>query len=100
MDGFVGKVPIFKGLAPEDLKAISTKMVRKTYAADEIIFEQGDVGDAFYIVAGGSCNVLIRPATVISVGDTVECMTDLTFRDREIKKGTLATVDKMDPSRE
>jgi len=100
MKEFLQKVPIFKALPEADLVEIANGMGRKTFAKDEVVFEQGDTGDAFYIVAVGVGNVLVRPSNFVKVGDYVELMSDLTFAGKIVPKGTVARVDKYDASRD
>ncbi|MEM7034771.1 MAG: patatin-like phospholipase family protein [Chloroflexota bacterium] len=46
-------IPIFKELANEDLDLIAKQLKHVSYAKDETIFKQGDLGDGMYIVESG-----------------------------------------------
>ena len=50
-------IPLFEGLATEDLVALASTVVARRYAAGELVFEQGDVGSAMYVVEGGHVNI-------------------------------------------
>mmetsp|Transcript_19465 Transcript_19465/g.48766 ORF Transcript_19465/g.48766 Transcript_19465/m.48766 type:complete len:823 (-) Transcript_19465:925-3393(-) len=97
---FLERVPIFRTLQKDDLAVIAQGMKRHSFKKGECVFAQGDTGDAFYIVAVGQANVLVRPSSFIKVGDFVELLTDLTFAGKIVPKGTTARVDKYDASRD
>lgn len=49
----LGHVPVFAGLAEEDLSAIAELAISRRYAAGEVVFREGDGGDTCYIVRSG-----------------------------------------------
>eukprot|EP00392_Amoebophrya_sp_AT5.2_P003679 g3684.t1 len=88
-------VPLFKRLPESDLPLLAQAMQVKTFAASI-----GDKGDAFYVIQSGEANVLVHETNYLQVGDKVKCLKDLHFGGKKILKGSLATVDKYDASRE
>lgn len=100
MQEFLERVPIFRTLDKSDIEEIANGMGRKSFQKGDTVFEQGETGDAFYVVAVGVANVLVRPSNFIKVNDYVELMSDLTFAGKIVPKGTIARVDKYDPSRD
>lgn len=54
----LGQVPLFAELAPAKLKLLAFTSDRVTYAADETLFRQGDVGDAAYVILQGKAAIL------------------------------------------
>jgi len=50
-------IPMFHELEAEDLRALATSVVERTFEAGAMIFNQGDSGDAMYIVADGDVNI-------------------------------------------
>lgn len=50
-------IPLFEGLADDDLGALAATLIRHPFRAGEMIFAQGDVGRAMYIVAEGHVNI-------------------------------------------
>jgi CRP-like cAMP-binding protein len=50
-------VPLFRGLAEEELAGLAARVVRKRYQRDEVIFGQGAPGNGFYIVARGHVGI-------------------------------------------
>ena len=58
-----------------------------TYYQDERFFDQGDYGDAFYILCEGNANVMIRPQVYPKIGDEVTIVHDLEFGAGAARKG-------------
>lgn len=54
----LAEVPMFEKLAREDVEYLSGRLQQRRYARDEVIFHQGDVGTALFIVRRGE--VVIR----------------------------------------
>jgi len=52
-------IPLFAKLEPSKLKLLAFTAERITYEADQVLFRQGDVGDAAYIIVDGSAKVLV-----------------------------------------
>lgn len=65
------RVNLFKGLAEEHLKLISTKFQRETFPNDTIIFGQGDPTESLYVVLSGSVSIRFKPhdGEVINVSE-------------------------------
>lgn len=53
-------IPLFAKLEPSKLKLLAFTSERITYEADQVLFRQGDVGDAAYIIVDGSAQVLVE----------------------------------------
>lgn len=52
-------IPLFARIEPSKLKLLAFTSERVVFAADEILFRQGDMGDAAYIVIDGEAEVLV-----------------------------------------
>ncbi|HZP67377.1 MAG TPA: DUF1003 domain-containing protein [Rudaea sp.] len=52
-------IPMFEGLADEDLAALSATLETRSFRAGSAIFNQGDAGNAMYIVASGDVNIYL-----------------------------------------
>jgi CRP-like cAMP-binding protein len=50
---FLGTVPIFRKLNQRDLRFLETIVHVRNYRADEIIFEEGDIGSGMYAIRSG-----------------------------------------------
>ncbi len=52
-------VALLDGLSDDDLAALASELVMRTFTAGERIFVQGDIGNAMYIVQDGSINIYL-----------------------------------------
>ncbi|MDA0786219.1 MAG: Crp/Fnr family transcriptional regulator [Proteobacteria bacterium] len=52
-------IPLFAKLEPSKLKLLAFTAERITYEPDQVLFHQGDVGDAAYIIVDGAAKVLV-----------------------------------------
>lgn len=66
------KIPIFANIEPSKLKLLAFTSERLTFAPGQVLFKQGDMGDAAYIIIEGEADVAIDttagPMTVATVG--------------------------------
>src|SRR5438876_5801159 len=54
------RIPFFNGLQDEMLLAIAGKLKREHYARDDIVYEQGGMGIALYLIESGQVAVVSR----------------------------------------
>jgi CRP/FNR family cyclic AMP-dependent transcriptional regulator len=59
---FLRKVPLFQDLGRRDLGHLIQSLLEKTYAEGELLFDEGDIGRALFIVEHGSVELLKRGA--------------------------------------
>jgi uncharacterized membrane protein len=50
-------IPMFEGLGDEDLDALARTLEDRRFTAGQMIFNQGDPGDAMYLIAEGHVNI-------------------------------------------
>jgi HEAT repeat protein len=55
----LGQVPLFRELAPADLKHVAEAAIENSYVDGTVIAEQGDPGDAMHVVVSGEVRILI-----------------------------------------
>ena len=64
-------IPLFANIEPSKLKLLAFTSERLSFDADEVLFEQGDVGDAAYIIVEGQAQVIVTtpsgPMTVATL---------------------------------
>jgi CRP-like cAMP-binding protein len=53
------KIPLFANLEPSKLKLLAFTSERITYDAGQVLFYQGDMGDAAYIIVEGEAEVKV-----------------------------------------
>ena len=67
------QVPLFSGVSAAKLKLLAFTSDRVTYRADEVLFLQGDVGDAAFVILHGRADILVDspkgPIKVAEVGE-------------------------------
>lgn len=73
---FLPNIAIFSDLTQEQRTALKTRLSTRELSAEEILFAQGDPGDALYIVRSGSIEITVRtgpgeevPVTTLYPGD-------------------------------
>ncbi len=67
------QVPLFAGVSPAKLKLLAFTSERVVYRADEVLFAQGDTGDAAFVILSGRAEVLVDgPSGQISVAELHE----------------------------
>lgn len=67
----LAQVPLFRELAPADLKHVAAAVIENSYVDGTVIAEQGDPGDAMHVVVSGEVRVLMggrEPAEVARLG--------------------------------
>lgn len=53
------QVPLFSGVSPAKLKLLAFTSDRVSYRAEEILFLQGDTGDAAFVILHGTADILV-----------------------------------------
>ncbi len=67
------RIPLFSGLPPAKLKLLAFTSDRVMYGAGENLFQQGDIGDAAYVVLSGKADVLVStPGGQLKVAEVEE----------------------------
>ncbi len=65
-------IPLFANIAPSKLKLLAFTSERISYDADQVLFSQGEIGDAAFIIIDGEADITIDtpqgPITVATVG--------------------------------
>ncbi len=52
-------IPLFRGVQDEALRALSARVVSRTLAGGTVVFNEGDVPDALYIVVSGRVKIYL-----------------------------------------
>lgn len=64
------RVPFFSEMEPSKLKLLAFASDRVSYHAGDVLFHQGDVGDAAYVVLTGKVDVLVdSPSGTLKVAE-------------------------------
>jgi len=59
---FVKQIPLFSGHTDEDLTGLLERAELRSVGAGELVFDQGDPGNEFYIVHSGRVRILLKDA--------------------------------------
>lgn len=54
------QVPLFVGVSPAKLKLLAFTSDRVAYRAGEVLFRQGDTGDAAFVILSGKADVVVE----------------------------------------
>ncbi len=54
------RIPLFAGLEPKRLMLLAFSSKRLVFEEGQMLFRQGDVGDAAYVLIGGAADVLVH----------------------------------------
>ena len=65
-------IPLFANIEPSKLKLLAFTSERLVFKTGEVLFEQGDPGDAAYIVVEGEAEILVKTPTGPMVVATLE----------------------------
>lgn len=58
----LARCPLFAGVLPQDLRDVARHLRRRRFRRGEVIFHQGDPGDALHVVASGSVKIVLPSA--------------------------------------
>ena len=96
----LGQVPVFETLAPEDLQHVADVAVPRSFAAQQVIFREGDESDTCYIVRSGHARAMRehvdgRSLTLAHFGPG-DIFGELAMFDNERRSATVETLDAVD----
>ncbi|MBU0576967.1 cyclic nucleotide-binding domain-containing protein [Patescibacteria group bacterium] len=91
MQEILKNIPFFAELGDDDLQAIISKIQMEYFAADHVIFEEGDTGDKMYIIKRGQVQVL-RDNTIVAVLSDNQFFGEMALVSDEPRNATLKTV--------
>ncbi|RCS22630.1 cyclic nucleotide-binding domain-containing protein [Phyllobacterium salinisoli] len=57
--GMLQRIPLFRGVEPAKLKLLAFTSDRVSYGAGQVLFRQGDEGDAAYVILSGTADILV-----------------------------------------
>lgn len=56
---FLANVSLFRNVKPEYLPSIAKRLEERVFARDTVVFEEGDEGDALFLIKAGAASVLL-----------------------------------------
>lgn len=91
MKEILQNIPFFAELSDEDLQAIIEKIQMEYFAADHVIFNQGDEGDKMYVIKRGKVQVL-RDNTILAELTDGQFFGEMALVSDEPRNATIKTV--------
>src|ERR1700754_1369724 len=94
------KVPVFAELAPEDLRRVAEVAVPRRFAAQQVIFREGDSSDTCYVIRNGHTRA-VREANdgrsiALSHFGPGDIFGELAMFDDERRSATVETLDAVE----
>lgn len=92
---FLRKVPIFDGLSPDELKAISYTVTEEEASPDQLVFRQGDLGDRMYIIVKGTVAVVRETASgeeTLATLRPMEFFGEMAVFDNDVRSATVKAI--------
>ena len=86
------KSPIFRALPPANLQKMIMDLDQVSFGKGESIVKQGDLGDSFYIIIKGKCQVSRKPSKNAKDINLAELKTQDTFGEDSLLTGELRNV--------
>jgi CRP-like cAMP-binding protein len=82
-------IEIFSGLNKDQLGKLAALFEKKTFSADEVIFEQGAVGDSIFIVQDGFVEIVVGGEhTLVNLGPG-QIVGEMALVDRGTRSATV-----------
>jgi CRP-like cAMP-binding protein len=85
--------PLFEMLSPAELELVAEMSRPRKFAAGEVVFEEGEVGDSLFVVASGAVDVLRRNDSgelkVINTFEAPHFVGEMALIDKEQRSATV-----------
>ncbi|HEX9765154.1 MAG TPA: cyclic nucleotide-binding domain-containing protein [Nitriliruptorales bacterium] len=95
----LARCPLFAGVLPDDLHEVARHLRRRRFRRGEVIFHQGDPGDALHIVASGSVKIVLPSAegeeAIIATVHTGDFFGELALLDKPVRDATITATTPM-----
>src|SRR5919206_4322315 len=96
----LGAVPVFEELAPDDLRRVADVAVPRRFAAQQVIFREGDASDTCYVVRSGHARAVRENADgrtlALAHFGPGDIFGELAMFDSERRSATLEALDELE----
>ena len=96
----LAKSPLLQGLPVESLEQMATGARRRTYRRGEVLFHQGDPGDALVILESGTVKVIVYSESgdesVLAIVGPGESFGELALIDGEARSATVQALEPVE----
>lgn len=93
---FLLATPMFESLDPADIKQLTQIIEVREYAAGDVLFEEGDVGDAWYALYRGKVDVIKAAGSgeqEIHPLEAGACFGEIAILDGQPRSATIKAID-------
>lgn len=85
-------IPLFSGLSADELLPVGEIASEATLASGEVVFEEGDPGERFYVITSGRVDVLRQGRTLATLGPG-DCFGEMALLDGTTRSATVRALD-------
>lgn len=93
----LSNIPLFAGLQDDDLKAISSHAVTKTYTKNTVIINEGDESDSLYVIIAGRVKVFLSDEdgkeVILSTQEAGDYFGELALIDEAPRSASVMTLE-------
>jgi CRP/FNR family cyclic AMP-dependent transcriptional regulator len=97
---YLAPITLFSKLTPAELDVIATRLKRQSFEAGEVIIEQGERGDAMFIIRSGRVKIYSRGAggkeLTLNVYGEGDFFGEFSLIDGEPRSASAAAIEKTD----
>jgi len=87
---FLKSVPLFKEIPGEDLAQIAAIADQIEFKSNEMVFKEGDIGEALYIICEGKVRIHRGEKTLVELSER-ECFGEMSILDSEPRSASVTT---------
>jgi CRP/FNR family cyclic AMP-dependent transcriptional regulator len=91
---FLKSVDLFKQIPGEDLAQIARIADEVEFAKSQLVFKEGDIGEALYLILEGKVRIHRGEKTLTELGQK-ECFGEMSILDSEPRSASVTVVDDL-----
>ncbi len=88
----LGQTPLFGAIADDILGEVAAYCREAAYAAEQVVFEEGDRGQCLYAIASGRV-AIVTGDTVLRELERGACFGEMSILDAEVRSATVRTIE-------
>jgi len=88
----LGQTPLFSAIADDILGEVAAYCREDAYAAEQVVFYEGDRGQCLYAIASGRV-AIVKGETILRELDRGACFGEMSILDAEVRSATVRTIE-------